>query len=163
LTVIDTVLGKYPQLDPHRLGIWGGSFGGTLTLFAMTHSDRFRAGVALSPVTDFRNYDSIYTERYLGLPSENGEAYQDSSSVNSARNLKGRVLLTSVTGDPNVHLANTAQFVRKLVEAGIPHDQQIYPGNTHVFPTWNGAFEHPCNRIIDHFEHYLKPASATAE
>ena len=70
LTVIDAALEKYPQLDPKRLGWWGWSWGGTFTLYAMTHSDRFRAGVAVAPVTDWRNYDSIYTERYLGLPAE---------------------------------------------------------------------------------------------
>ena len=70
LTVVDAALAKYPQLDPKRLGWWGWSWGGTFTLYAMTHSDRFRAGVAVAPVTDWRNYDSIYTERYLGLPAE---------------------------------------------------------------------------------------------
>ena len=68
LTVIDATLAKVPQLDPKRLGWWGWSWGGTFTLYAMTHSDRFRAGVAVAPVTDWRDYDSIYTERYLGLP-----------------------------------------------------------------------------------------------
>ncbi len=74
LTVVDAALAKYPQLDPKRLGWWGWSWGGTFTLYAMTHSDRFRAGVAVAPVTDWRNYDSIYTERYLGLPAENPTA-----------------------------------------------------------------------------------------
>jgi dipeptidyl-peptidase 4 len=151
LTVIDAVLEKYPQLDPKRIGIWGGSFGGTLTLFAMTHSDRFRAGAADSPVTDWRNYDSIYTERYLGLPSEDAEAYRYMSAVNSAANLKGRLLLTSVTGDPNVHMANTVQLVEKLVEAGIPHDQQIYPGTSHSGSFQPGVIAHFLNRIVAHF------------
>ena len=70
LTVVDSVLAQFPQLDPKRLGWWGWSWGGTFTLYAMTHSDRFRAGVAVAPVTNWRDYDSIYTERYLGLPSQ---------------------------------------------------------------------------------------------
>ena len=69
LTVVDAALAKYPQLDPKRLGWWGWSWGGTFTLYAMTHSDRFRAGVAVAPVTDWRDYDSIYTERYMSEPA----------------------------------------------------------------------------------------------
>ena len=72
MTVVDAVLAKYPQVDGKRLGWWGWSWGGTFTLYAMSHSDRFSAGVAVAPVTDWRNYDSIYTERYLGLPGECG-------------------------------------------------------------------------------------------
>jgi dipeptidyl-peptidase-4 len=157
MAVIDAVLEKHPQLNPKRMGIWGASFGGTLTLFAMTHSDRFRAGVAVSPVTDWRDYDSIYTERYLGLPSEDAEAYRDSSVVSSAATLKGRLLLMSVTGDPNVHMANTVQFVQKIAEAGIPHDQQIFPGKAHSYPPGRKAVAYFFNRIAAHFELYLKP------
>ncbi len=131
LTVIDAALEKYPQLDPKRLGWWGWSWGGTFTLYALTHSDRFRAGVAVAPVTDWRNYDSIYTERYLGLPAEDPDAYRDFSVVNSAANLKGRLLLAHGTGDDNVHIENTVQFVQKLIEAGIPYDLQIFPRKTH--------------------------------
>ena len=89
LTVLDAVLDKYPQLDKHRVGWWGWSWGGTFTLYAMSHSDRFRAGVAVAPVTDWRNYDSIYTERYLSEPSEFGEGYRDFSVVNAASKLTG--------------------------------------------------------------------------
>ena len=118
LTVVDAALDQYPQLDPRRLGWWGWSWGGTFTLYAMTHSDRFRAGVAVAPVTDWRNYDSIYTERYLGVPAEDADGYHDFSVVNSAANLKGRLLMAHGTGDDNVHMENTVQFVQKLIEAG---------------------------------------------
>ena len=111
-----------PQLDPKRLGWWGWSWGGTFTLYAMTHSDRFRAGVAVAPVTDWRNYDSIYTERYLGVPAEDADGYRDFSVVNSAAHLKGRLLIAHGTGDDNVHIENTVQFVQKLIEAGDPYD-----------------------------------------
>ncbi|HEY1255009.1 MAG TPA: alpha/beta fold hydrolase, partial [Terracidiphilus sp.] len=118
LTVIDAALARYPQLDPKRLGWWGWSWGGTFTLYSMTHSDRFKAGVAVAPVTDWRDYDSIYTERYLSLPWEFAAGYKDFSVVNTAANLKGRLLLAHGTGDDNVHLENTVQFVQKLIEAG---------------------------------------------
>ena len=116
---------------PRRLGWWGWSWGGTFTLYAMTHSDRFRAGVAVAPVTDWRDYDSIYTERYLGVPAEDADGYRDFSVVNSAANLKGRLLIAHGTGDDNVHMENTVQFVQKLIDAGIPYDLQIFPRKTH--------------------------------
>src|SRR3569833_2752746 len=120
LTMIEAALAKHPELDPQRLGWWGGCWGGTFTLYAMTHSERFKAGVALAPVTDWRDYDSVYTERYLSRPQENPVGYKGFSVVNAAESLKGRLLLVHGTGDDNVHLGNTMQFAQRLVEAGIP-------------------------------------------
>jgi dipeptidyl-peptidase-4 len=156
LTVVDAVLAKYPQLDAKRLGFWGWSWGGSFTLFAMTHSDRFRAGVAVAPVTDWRNYDSIYTERYMSRPVDFPEGYKDFSVVNSAANLKGRILLAHGTGDDNVHIENTVQFVQKLIEAQIPYDLQIYPRKTHSI-SGPDARTHLFTRILAEFEQYLKP------
>lgn len=155
LTVIDAVLAKHPELDEKRMGWWGGSWGGTFSLYAMSHSDRFKAGVALAPVTDWRNYDSIYTERYLGRPAEFPEGYREFSSLNSAANLKGRLLLVHGTGDDNVHIENTVQFVQKLIEAKIPYDLQIYPRKTHSFSRTDVRV-HMYGRILAHFEEYLK-------
>jgi dipeptidyl-peptidase-4 len=156
LTVIDAALAQHSQLDPKRLGWWGWSFGGSFTLYAMTHSERFRAGVAVAPATDWRNYDSIYTERYMSEPGEFASGYKDFSVVNSAANLKGRVLLAHGTGDDNVHIGNSVQFVQKLIEAGIPYDLQIYPRKTHAIagPDVRTAL---FNSILAHFEEYLKP------
>jgi dipeptidyl-peptidase-4 len=155
LTIVDAALARYPQLDPKRLGWWGWSWGGTFTLYAMTHSDRFRAGVAVAPVTDWRNYDSVYTERTMGLPSEFADIYKEFSVVNSAANLKGRLLLAHGTGDDNVHIENSVQFVQKLIEAGIPYDLQIYPRKTHSI-AGPDVRQHLFNRILAHFEEYLK-------
>jgi dipeptidyl-peptidase-4 len=156
LTVVDAALVQAPQLDPKRLGWWGWSWGGTFTLYAMTHSDRFRAGVAVAPVTDWSNYDSIYTERYLGVPAEDADGYRDFSVVNSGSHLKGRLLIAHGTGDDNVHIENTVQFVQKLIEAGDPYDLQIYPRKTHSI---SGADVRTSlfNRILAQFEMYLKP------
>jgi len=156
LTVVDAVLAKYPQLDAKRMGWWGWSWGGTFTLYAMTHSDRFRAGVAVAPVTDWRNYDSIYTERYMSRPSDFPEGYKDFSVVNSAAKLKGRLLLAHGTGDDNVHIENTVQFVQKLIEAQIPYDLQIYPRKTHSI-SGPDVRTHLFTRILAQFEQYLKP------
>lgn len=156
LTVLDAVLAKYPQIDAKRLGWWGWSWGGTFTLYAMTHSDRFRAGVAVAPVTDWRNYDSIYTERYMNRPMDFAAGYKDFSVVNSAANLKGRLLLVHGTGDDNVHMENTVQFVQKLIEAQIPYDLQIYPRKTHSI-AGPDVRTHLYTRILAQFEQYLKP------
>ena len=118
LTVMDAALAQYPQLDPKRLGWWGWSWGGTFTLYAMTHSDRFRAGVAVAPVTDWRNYDSIYTERYMSQPAEFAEGYKEFSVVNSAASLKGRLLLAHGTGDDNVHMENSGAVCAEADRGG---------------------------------------------
>ena len=162
LTVVDAALAKYPQLDPKRLGWWGWSWGGTFTLYALTHSDRFRAGVAVAPVTDWQNYDSIYTERYMSEPAEFADGYKEFSVVNSAAQLKGRLLLVHGTGDDNVHMENTVQFVQKLIEAGIPYDLQIYPRKTHSIAGAD-VRTHLYNRILAQFEQYLKPPGAASE
>jgi dipeptidyl-peptidase-4 len=157
LAVIDAALAKYPQLDPKRLGWWGWSWGGTFTLNALSHSDRFRAGVAVASVTDWHNYDSVYTERYMSLPTEFPEGYKDLSVVNSAANLKGHLLLVHGTGDDNVHMANSVQYIQKLIEAGKPYDLQIYPRKTHSI-AGPDVRTHLFNRIVAHFETYLKAA-----
>jgi dipeptidyl-peptidase-4 len=155
LTVVDAALTKYPQLDGKRLGWWGWSWGGTFTLYAMTHSDRFRAGVAVAPVTSWQDYDSIYTERYMNQPADFPSGYKDFSVVNSAANLKGRLLLVHGTGDDNVHLGNTVQFIQALIQAGIPYDLQIYPRKTHSI-AGPDVRTHLYNRILAQFEQYLK-------
>jgi dipeptidyl-peptidase 4 len=155
LAALDQVLAKYPQLDKNRLGWWGWSWGGTFTLNAMTHSDRFQAGVAVAPVTDWHNYDSIYTERYMGLPTQNADAYSDQSVSNAAKNLRGHLLLAQGTGDDNVHFANTIQFIQKLIDADLPYDYQVYPRKTHSI-AGPEARTHLFNSILTQFERYLK-------
>jgi dipeptidyl-peptidase-4 len=157
LAVVDAVLAKFSQLDPKRLGWWGWSWGGSFTLYAMTHSDRIRAGVAVAPVTDWRDYDSIYTERYMGLPNDNADAYRDDSAITSAAHLKGHLLLAHGTGDDNVHIENTVQFVQALIDAGIPYDLQIFPRKTHSI-AGPQAQTFLFTRILAEFETYLKPA-----
>jgi dipeptidyl-peptidase 4 len=156
LAVIDAALAKYPQLDAKRLGWWGWSWGGTFTLYAMTHSDHFRAGVSVAPVTDWHNYDSVYTERYMGLPTEESKNYRDFSVVNSASKLHGHLLLVHGTGDDNVHMENSVQFVQKLIEAQKPYDLQLYPRKTHSIQGPD-VRTHLYTRILAHFEQYLMP------
>lgn len=161
LTVADAALAKYPQLDPNRQGWWGWSWGGTFTLYAMSHSDRFRAGVSVAPVTDWNNYDSIYTERYMSEPGDFPEGYKDFSVVNSAKNLHGHLLLVQGTGDDNVHMQNMVQYVQQLILSNKPYDLQIFPRKTHSIA---GTEVRPFlfNRILQQFETYLMPGSGVA-
>jgi dipeptidyl-peptidase 4 len=161
LAVLDAALARYPQLDNKRVGFWGWSWGGTFTLYAMSHSDRFRTGVAVAPVTDWHNYDSIYTERYMSLPAEFPDGYRDFSVVNSVAGLKGHLLIALGTGDDNVHMENTVQYVQKLIEAGIPYDLQIYPRKTHSI-SGPDVRTHLYKRILAEFEEYLKPEVVAA-
>ncbi len=159
LAVADAALAKYPQLDAKRQGWWGWSWGGTFTLYAMTHSDRFRAGVSVAPVTDWHNYDSIYTERYMSEPADFAAGYKDFSVVNSADKLHGHLLLVHGTGDDNVHLQNTVQFVQQLTVNNIPYDLQIYPRKTHSI-AGTEVRPHLYNSILAEFEQYLKPSAS---
>ena len=124
-------LKSLPYVDPERLGLWGWSGGGCTTLYTMTHSDVFKAAIAVAPVSDWRFYDSIYTERYQGTPEENPSGYEETSSVKAASNLKGRLLIVHGTYDDNVHPQNTYAFIDKLIESGISFDLMIYPWRKH--------------------------------
>jgi dipeptidyl-peptidase 4 len=130
LAALDQLEAQYPQLDPTRMAIWGWSNGGSMSLYALTHSGRFKAGISVAPVTSQRNYDSIYTERYMGLPKENAKGYDD-SIVSAAGNMRGSLLLAHGTSDDNVHLQNTVQMTDALIKAGKPFRLMLYPNKTH--------------------------------
>lgn len=130
LTALDQLYAQFPQLDRTRTAIWGWSNGGSMTLYALTHSDRFKAGISVAPVTSWRNYDSIYTERYMGLPKGNASGYDD-SIVSAASSLHGSLLLVHGTSDDNVHLQNTIQMTDALIKAGKQFRLMVYPNKTH--------------------------------
>jgi dipeptidyl-peptidase-4 len=154
LTALDQALQRYPQLDTTRLGWWGWSYGGTMTAYALTHSDRFKAGISVAPVTDWHNYDSTYTERYMGLPKDNADQYDKTSVVKSAATLNGRLLLVHGTSDDNVHMQNSIQFINAMVDAGRPFDLQLYPGKTHSI-AGSDARLHLFTRMLWQWEQYL--------
>ena len=118
-------------VDSDRIGLWGWSYGGYITAYALTHSDSFKIGISGAPVTDWRNYDTIYTERLMGTPQNNPEGYESSSVVKAAKNLSGKLLLIHGSIDDNVHLSNTMQFIMELQNAGKSFDLMIYPRNRH--------------------------------
>ncbi len=117
--------------DTSRVGLSGHSYGGYITAYAMTHTDKFSAGISGAPVTDWRDYDSIYTERYMGTPQENPQGYDRGSAVVAARNLHGELLLLHGAMDDNVHPQNTIRFAKALQDAGKPFQMMIYPGARH--------------------------------
>lgn len=118
-------------IDPDRVGVWGWSGGGTMTLQAMTSSGEFVAGAAVAPVTDWHFYDTVYTERYMKRPQDNEEGYDTSSHAKRAGELQGRLLLVHGTYDDNVHPQNSWAFSDGLIEAGITFDMMIYPMRKH--------------------------------
>ena len=120
-------------VDASRIGIWGWSYGGTMTLNAMFNaSDVFKAGVSIAPVSDWRLYDTAYTERYMGRPQDNPSGYRDGSPVNQAAKLRGKLLIAQATGDDNVHFANTSEVINQLILAGkYPTSLMIFPGRGH--------------------------------
>ena len=136
-------LKSLPYVDASRIGIWGWSYGGHMTLHAMFEAgDDFKAGFAGGPVTDWRYYDSIYTERYLGLPQKNEKGYRDSSPVKYAAQLKGKLLIAHGTGDDNVHFANTLTVINELIEAGTYVEVLAFPGRGH------GVSDPPARRVL---------------
>ena len=126
-------LKKNRWVDSDRFGIWGWSYGGYMTAYALTHSETFKAGISGAPVTDWKNYDSIYTERYMGTPQNNSTGYESSSVLyGQAENLHGKMLLIHGTIDDNVHLNNSLQFVKELQDAGKQFETMFYPSNRHA-------------------------------
>jgi len=124
-------LKSQPFVDGNRIGIWGWSYGGFMTAYALTHSKSFKMGIAGAPVTDWRNYDTVYTERYMGRPQDNPEGYRKSSAVEAAKDLHGKLLIVHGTIDDNVHLQNTIQFVNALQLAGKQFNLMLYPKSRH--------------------------------
>jgi len=120
-----------PYVDGSRIGIWGWSYGGFMTSYALTHSQSFKVGIAGGSVTDWRDYDSIYTERYMGTPQNNPEGYRKASPLHNARDLHGKILLIHGLMDDNVHVQNTIQFAYELQKAGKPFQLMLYPKSRH--------------------------------
>ncbi|MDY6122599.1 MAG: S9 family peptidase [Porphyromonas sp.] len=134
-------LGKLPYIDASRMGIWGWSYGGYNALMSLCKGDGlFKVGIAVAPVTDWRYYDTVYTERYMRTPAENAAGYDDASVLNFAHALKGKLLLIHGSADDNVHLQNSMSLTERLVEAGIPFDQAIYTDKNHSIQGGNTRF-----------------------
>ncbi|MCC9136594.1 S9 family peptidase [Pontibacter silvestris] len=125
-------LGQQSYVDKDRIGIWGHSFGGYMTLLGLTKGNGiFRAGISVAPVTNWRFYDSIYTERYLKTPQLNAAGYDENSPLSFADQLQGELLLIHGTGDDNVHFQNTVEMQDALISANKQFETFIYPNRNH--------------------------------
>lgn len=125
-------LKSYNYVDPERIGIMGWSYGGFMTSLAMTKgADQFKMGIAVAPVTNWRYYDNIYTERFMRTPQENSEGYDDNSPINFVDQLKGKYFLIHGSADDNVHYQNTMEMITALVQADKQFDLFIYPNKNH--------------------------------
>lgn len=145
-------LGQRPYVDAKRVGIFGGSYGGYFALMSiLRHPNVFQVAVASSSVTDWRNYDSIYAERYMDLLDNNKEGYDAGSAMKHASQLSGKLMLFYGTSDDNVHPMNTFQIAAALNRAGKNYDVAIGPDQGHVY--WSQ------DRIWEYLFDFLKPGS----
>ncbi len=128
--------GKYlqslPYIDAERVGIWGWSYGGYMSSLCLFKAPEvFSMAIAIAPVTNWRYYDTVYTERFMGLPQDNPSGYDDNSPINHVDGLEGKLLLVHGTGDDNVHVQNTIEMAERLVQANKQFDMMLYPDKNH--------------------------------
>jgi dipeptidyl-peptidase 4 len=157
---VKAMLAKMPYLDASRVGIWGWSGGGVSTLNAMfRYADIYKMGMAVAPVPDQRFYDTIYTERYMGLPDANAADYKQSSPITFAEGLKGDLLIVHGTGDDNVHYQGTEVLINKLIELNKPFTMMAYPNRTHSISEGENTTRHLFNLLTRYLTEHL-PAGA---
>lgn len=141
-----------PYIDANRIGIWGWSFGGYISSSCMVKGDGvFSVGIAVAPVTNWRYYDNIYTERFMRKPQDNQKGYDDNSPLFFADQLKGKLFLIHGTADDNVHVQNTLEFSERLVQAGKQFDQMLYTNRNHGIYGGNSRMH-----LFTTIENYLK-------
>ena len=149
-------LGLQPYVDKERIGIWGWSFGGYMTLMSMSEGTPvFKAGVAVAAVTDWNYYDTIYGERFMRTPQENADGYRASSAFTRAENLHGDLLLVHGSADDNVHFQNCAEYAEHLVQLGKQFDMQLYTNRNHSIFGGNTRM-HLYTRLTNFFNTHLK-------
>lgn len=148
-------LGSLPYVDKNRIGIWGWSFGGYMTIMSMSEGRPvFKAGVAVAAVTDWNYYDTVYGERFMRTPKENHEGYQASSAFTRADKLHGHLLLVHGMADDNVHYQNCAEYAEHLVQLNKPFDMQIYTNRNHSIYGGNTRL-HLYTKLTDYFKTHL--------
>jgi dipeptidyl-peptidase-4 len=155
---LQQLMSQRSYIDPNRIGVWGWSGGGTNTLNLMFRSpDVYKVGVAVAPVPDQTLYDSIYQERYMGLPDKNAAGYKSGSAIHFAGGLQGKLLIVHGSGDDNVHFQGTERLVNRLIELGKPFDFMEYPNRTHAIAEGKGTSLHVHALIARYFEEHLPP------
>ncbi len=149
-------VGRWSYVDSTRLGVWGWSGGGSTTLNLLFRSpDVYKMGIAIAPVSDQRYYDTIYQERYMGLPSINVEGYRRGSAVTFAKNLKADLLIVHGSGDDNVHYQNTEAVVNALIAANKPFSMMVYPNRTHCICEGDNTTVHLFSLLTSYITQHL--------
>ena len=149
---------RYPFLDASRVAVWGWSGGGSNTLNLMFRSpELYKVGMSVAPVPDQRLYDTIYQERYMGLPKDNMSGYQSGSAINFAEGLQGHLLIVHSPDDDNVHFQGTELLINRLVELGKPFDFMEYPDRTHSLSEGEGTHYHLYSLLVRYLEEHLPP------
>jgi dipeptidyl-peptidase-4 len=160
---LESLENSHPFIDPRRVGVWGWSGGGTATLNLMfRYPGLYSVGVSVASVPDQRLYDSIYQERYMGLPQQSAKAYEDSSAINFVGNLRGNLLVMHGSGDDNVHLQGFELLVNKLISLGKVFDMRVYPGRTHGIFEGKGTSSDVYSNILGYFADHLPPGPRDA-
>lgn len=155
---LSAMLASRPYIDPARVGVWGRSGGGAMTLNAMfRYPQLYAVGIAIASPTDQRLYNAIYQERYMGLPQDNVEGYRDGSPINVAQGLAGKLLLVHGTGDDNVHYQNMEQLVDRLIQHGKPFSMMAYPDRGHGISEKPGTRLHLQTMMTDYLDTHLLP------
>ena len=155
---IQNLAKQRPYIDTTRMAIWGHSGGGSNTLNMMfRYPGVYSTGIALAPVADESHYDSIYQERYMGLPAVNVKGYHDGSPINFADGLQGHLLIIHGSGDDNVHFQGTELLINKLVELGKPFDFMDYPNRTHGLSEGRGTSDHVFSTLTRYLEDHVPP------
>lgn len=153
---VKAVLAKMPFVDADRVGVWGWSGGGVSTLNAMFRfPELYKTGMAVAPVPDQRFYDTIYTERYMGMPDANAADYKQSSPITFADGLKGNLLIVHGTGDDNVHYQGTEVLINKLIELNKPFQMMAYPNRSHGIYEGEGTTVHLYNLLTRYLTEHL--------
>lgn len=152
------IIAERPYADPARIGIWGWSGGGSMTLNALfRYPDLYRTGMAVAFVSDERLYDTIYQERYMGLPRDNAQDYQNGSPITFAKQLKGNLLLVHGTGDDNVHYQNCELLVNELIKQDKPFTMMVYPNRTHAIREGENTTRHLYETLTRYLTQNLPP------
>jgi dipeptidyl-peptidase 4 len=155
---VKSVLKERPYLDPERVGVWGWSGGGSMTLNALfRYPDIYTAGVSVAPVPNQLYYDTIYQERYMGLPSDNGEGFRLGSPITFADRLQGELLLIHGTGDDNCHYQTTELLINELIKHNKPFSMFAYPNRSHAIREGENTSRHLFQMITNHFLRTLPP------
>jgi dipeptidyl-peptidase-4 len=162
-TALQSLEKTHSYIDPKRVGVWGWSGGGTETLNLMfRYPEVYSVGVSVASVPDQRLYDTIYQERYLGLPQDSPKAYEESSAINFASGLRGDLLVIHGSGDDNVHYQGFELLVNKLISLGKQFDMRVYPGRTHGIFEGKGTTLDVYTNILGYFEAHLPPGPQAA-